>query len=86
MLNLTDALFIGKLFRVLVLSIAGEDGLAIGGDMGIEDSNIKKARSWRPPQNPLAALSNLAPSSVMVEAPERRSPVTGCKVDSMQRS
>ena len=42
MLNLTDTLFIGTLFRVLVLSIAGGDGLAIGGGMGIKDSNIKK--------------------------------------------
>ena len=42
MLNLTDALFIGTLFRVLVLSIAGGDGLAIGGGMGIKDEHQKR--------------------------------------------
>ena len=86
MLNLTDALFIGTLFRVLVLSIAGADGLVIGGGMGLKIQTSKKAHSWRPPQNLLAAISNLAPSSMMAEAPERGSPVTGCRVGSMQTS
>ena len=86
MLNLTDALFIGMLFRVLMLSIAGGDGLVIGGGTGIKIRTSKKARLWRPSQNPLAAISNLAPSSVMAEAPERGSPVTGCRVGSMQTS
>ena len=65
MLNLTDALFIGMLFRVLMLSIAGGDGLVIGGTWGLKIRTSKKAHSWRPPQNLLAAISNLAPSSVI---------------------
>ena len=38
------------------------------------------------PQKPFAAMSNLAPSSVIAEAPVRVSPVMGCKVGSMQMS
>ena len=42
MLNLMDALFTGTLFRVLMLSVAGGDGLVIRVGMGVKDSNIKK--------------------------------------------
>ena len=55
MLNLTDVLFIGTLFRVLMLSVAGGDGLAIGGGMGVKDSNryalegLPKTHLWRYP-------------------------------------
>ena len=42
MLDLTDALFIGTLFSVFMLSVAGGDELAIGGGIRIKDSNIKK--------------------------------------------
>ena len=37
MLNLTDTLFIGTLFRVLMLSVAGGDGLVIGRGLGVKD-------------------------------------------------
>ena len=42
MFNLTDALFISPLFCVLMLSVAGGDGLAIGGSMGVEDPDVEK--------------------------------------------
>ena len=38
MLNLTDTLFIGTLFRVLMLSVAGGDGLVVGRGLGVKDS------------------------------------------------
>ena len=59
MLNLTDALFIGTLFRVLVLSIAGGDGLAIGGGMGIKNLNIKKGTLMA--ASPKPACGNIQP-------------------------
>ena len=46
----------------------------------------KKVLSRRPPQKPFAAMSSLAPSSVIAEAPLRVSPNSGCKVGSLQAS
>ena len=66
-----------------MLSVAGGDGLAIGRGMG---SKIQMSKKARPPQNPLATISNLASWSVMAEASERHSPVTGYRVGSMQTS
>ena len=40
--NVTDALFISPLFCVLMLSVAGGDGPAIGGSMGVEDPDVEK--------------------------------------------
>ena len=39
MLNLTDVLFIGTLFRVLMLSVAGGDELVISGGIRIKVLN-----------------------------------------------
>ena len=46
----------------------------------------KKVLSRRPPQKPFAAMSNLALSSIIAEAPLTVSPKSGCKVGSMQTS
>ena len=40
MLNLTDALFICTLFSILMLSVAGGDGLAVGGGMRVKNSKL----------------------------------------------
>ena len=45
------------------------------GSMRVEDTNIKKNTSNLPPQNPLAAMSSLAPSVVLVDLPVNTSPV-----------
>ena len=36
MFNLPNMLFIGSLFSVFVLSVAGRDGLAVGSGMGVK--------------------------------------------------
>ena len=66
MLNLTDALFIGTLFKVLVISIAGGDGLVIGGGMGIKDSNIKKGTLEAASSKP--ACGNIQPCTFICDS------------------
>ena len=74
MLNFTDRLFIGMFFDVLVLVARG---CLFEGAYGLKTLTSKKALSYWPPQKPLAATSNLAPSSVMAEELARVSPVSG---------
>ena len=59
MLNLTDALFIGTLFRVLVLSIAGGNGLVIKG-LSIKKGTLVAA-------SPKPACSNIQPCTFICD-------------------
>ena len=53
---------------------------------GLKTLTSKKVRSYRPLQSLFAAISSLAPSCVLADAPERGSPVMGCRCGSMQTS
>ena len=50
---------------------------------GLNTRMSKKALSCCPPQKPLAATSNRAPSVTIAVAPLRASPVRGCRCGSM---
>ena len=58
-------------------------GCGVRWSMWVENSDIEKRFSKWPPQKPSAAMSDLAPMSVMVEASLKVSLVTGCRVSSI---
>ena len=79
--------FVGPDLRSLMFPVCtGKALLTIGGASGLKTRTSKKVLSRRPPQKPFAAMSSLAPSSIIAEAPLRVSPESGCKVGSMQTS
>ena len=62
MFSLPDTLFIGSLFCVLVLSVTGGDGLAVGGGMGVKDPNVEESTFVT--TLPKAAYRNIQPCAV----------------------
>ena len=58
-------------------------GVVLDGASGLRILTSKNVFSKWPPQKPSAAMSDLAPMSVMVEASLKVSLVTGCRVGSM---
>ena len=85
MFHLAYPLFIGPVLESLVSLVRGGKVLfGVGGSRRVEDSNIKVSLFEQ--TAPKAALSNIARSVVMAEAPLRFSPVMGCRVGSMQTS
>ena len=65
MLNLTDAWFIVTPFSILMLSVAGGDGLAIGGGMRDKVSNIKKGTFMM--ASPKPTCSNVQPCAFICD-------------------
>ena len=79
MFNLPDSLFVGSFFCVLVLSVAGGDGLAVGGGMGVKDTNVKEGTFVT--ATPKATCRNIQPCAVFCDGRSSREKFTGdCKV------
>ena len=77
MLYLPDALLVGTFLDILMFAVADGEWLVIGQGVRIENTNIKKGSCMPASPNPLVATSSLTPLSVIAEAPESVSPVTG---------
>ena len=86
MFDFANSLLVSLFFDSFMLPVAGGKGLSVEGACGLKTLTSKKARSWCPPQKPLAATSSLAPSAVRAEALDSISPVTGCRAGSMHTS
>ena len=84
MFNFEDSLLVGPLLCLLMLAIACcRIGLSVRERAcGLKTLTSKKVRSYRPPQSPFAAMSSLAPSCVLADAPERCLPVMDCRCGS----
>ena len=85
MLNFSYTLFISTDLGPLVLLVSGDQVLlTIGGGMGIEYLTSKWTLSNPPPPQKLfAAMSSLAPSSVIAVALLRASPVITLQTSSL---
>ena len=72
---------------VFLFHVCGKQALGVGvvldGASGLRTLTSKNVFSKWPPQKPSAAMSDLAPMSVMVEASLKVSLVTGCRFGSM---
>ena len=84
MLYVPDALLICSLFFFFMSAVASTGcGCGVRWSKWVENSDIKKHFFKVAPQKPSAAMSDLAPMSVMVEASLKVSLVTGCRFGSM---
>ena len=87
MLYFQDSPLIGILLLSLMFSVSvGQQAVTVRGCVGIEDSHITKSFSCLPPQKPFTAMSNLAPSWVLVELRLKVSVDRGCMSGSVMTS
>ena len=88
MLHFSHTLFVRSDLGPLMSSIGGGKALlTVRRGMRVENLDIKIGPLiTTPPQKPLAAMSSLAPSSVIIEALLKISPIIGCNGGSMQTS
>ena len=85
--NFEDSLLVSPLLCLLMLAIACCGiGLSVRESAWVENPDIKEGSLISATQSPFAAMSSLAPSCVLADAPERCSPVMGCRCGSMQTS